>query len=246
MVKNQKKYFPTQTSGEKVFLLVRRHWIIFFGITSFIFALIIPIVVLVFYWFFAPETFTGMLGNFVIVFAGVYTLAVLALLLYGFVNYYLDVYIVTNERIVDIRQQGFFHREIAELHLRQIQDVKAEVNGFLRTLFHFGDIYIQTAGERENFLFHDVPHPYTLSKKIIQLQKTQIDSERFFSKPKSAQKNNDDNIVDDYRPEDYFGPVSEPKEVSFDISQPDSRKKFGKEFKELSEGQEVSLDDDKT
>ena len=313
MATKQGKYFPTQASGERVFLLIRRHWIIFFGMVAFIFALIIPIIVLIFYWFFAPETFSGPLGNFVIVFAGVYTLVVLALLLYGFVNYYLDVYIVTNERIVDIRQHGFFHREIAELHLRQVQDVEAEVGGFFQTLFHYGDIYIQTAGERENFIFHDVPNPYTLSKKIIELQKAQIDSERFFSEPKSAQKNNNVNIVDDYRPEDYLGPMSEPEqareplpheketaetveshgaednleesegaikylkesynpktekeleeklqkeekeiasnkqtppeEVGFGSSErsASARKQFEKELKELSEGQEISLDND--
>ena len=226
------KYFPTQVSGEKVFLLIRRHWIVFFAITFFLFALIIPIIVLLFYWFFAPDTFPGLLGNFVIVFAAAYTLIVLALILYGFINYYLDVYIVTNERIIDIRQHGFFHREIAELHLRQVQDVEAQVNGFFQTLFHYGDIHIQTAGEHENFIFHDVPHPYTLSKKIIELHKAQIDSDRRLApvEPESDlntnRKLNTRDDIDDYRPEDYLEETTKDESLSKDdiVSEADARK----------------------
>ena len=201
------KYFPSQVSGEKVFLLVRRHWIIFFAMAFLLFALIVPIIVLLFYWFFAPETFAGQIGNFVIVFAGVYTLIVLALILYGFINYYLDVYIVTNERIIDIRQHGFFHREIAELHLHQVQDIEAQVDGFFQTLFHYGDIRIQTAGEHENFIFHDVPHPYTLSKKIVELHKAQLESDRLPTNSQSESRRQPfekRQEIDDYRPEDFL------------------------------------------
>jgi hypothetical protein len=82
---------------------------------------------------------------------------------------------VTNERIVDITQNGFFRRDIAELHLHQVQDVSANEDGMLPTFFHYGDITIQTAGERENFIFKSVPHPYTISKKIIDLHEAQLE-----------------------------------------------------------------------
>jgi len=98
-----------------------------------------------------------------------YALGVLALNLYGFVDYYLDIYIVTNERIVNIVQNGFFKREVSELHLHQVQDVNAAVKGIFPTMFHYGDILIQTAGEKENFIFKSIPHPYRVSRKIIDL-----------------------------------------------------------------------------
>lgn len=96
-------------------------------------------------------------------------------MLFGFVDYYLDVYIVTNERIVDISQNGFFKRDIAELHLHQVQDVSAKEEGFFSTMFHYGDVTIQTAGERENFVFRSVPHPYIISKKIVDLHEAQLE-----------------------------------------------------------------------
>jgi len=192
------KYFPSQVSGERVFLLIRRHWIVFAAMIFFVFVLLVPVVILLIYWASNPEVFSGSIGNFTIIFAGMYTLTALGLLLYGFVNYYLDVYIVTNKRIVDIKQKGFFSREIAELHLHQVQDVEAEVEGFFQTLMHFGSIHIQTAGERENFIFEDVPHPYTLAKQIVELHEASIEAEY---EPKI---HHDDKGTDDYRPEDYF------------------------------------------
>lgn len=250
------KYFPSQESSEKIFLLVRRHWIVFLAIFSFIIVLLIPVVILVIYWLANPDTFVGTLGNFVVVFAGMYTLAVLGLLLYGFVNYYLDIYIVTNKRIVDIKQNGFFRREIAELHLHQIQDVEAKVEGFFQTLIHFGNIYIQTAGERENFRFEDVPHPYTLAKEIVSLHEAQIESEY---EPKDHLGHGHGREVDDYRPEDYLEETTtekpaeekdfstslenQPEEVGFGAPEDIPEKKVEKELHQLSEGEEVSLRD---
>lgn len=213
------KYFPSQGSSEKVFLLIRRHWIIFFVIFAFVIILLIPVIILIVYWLANPDTFAGALGNFIVVFAGMYTLAVLGLLLYGFVNYYLDVYIVTNKRIVDIKQNGFFRREIAELHLHQVQDVEAKVEGFFQTLIHFGDIYIQTAGERENFIFEDVPHPYTLAKEIVELHEAQIESEHG---PKKHFGHDQSERADDYRPEDYLEETTPDKPAENNLNNNDS------------------------
>lgn len=292
------KYFPSQASGERVFLLIRRHWLIFFAIFLFIFILLVPVVILTIYWLANPDTFSGPLGNFVLIFGSMYTLAVIGLSLYGFVNYYLDVYIVTNKRIVNIKQNGFFRREIAELHLHQVQDVEARVEGFFQTLVHYGNIHIQTAGERENFLLEDVPHPYTLAKEIVQLHEAQIEAEY---EPKAQPIVEE---VDDYRPEDFFPsdsakvsnskfqhqqpaesekqPVSDSEiaggikylddnptqesgeesvvkpsgtddtagfenqkpleEFGFGANKSENQKNFEQELKEMSEGEEVSLD----
>jgi uncharacterized membrane protein YdbT with pleckstrin-like domain len=76
---------------------------------------------------------------------------------------------VTDRRIVDIEQDGLFHRKISELSLDEIQDVSARVNGPFATLFHYGDVLIQTAGTLPNFIFTAVPHPYRVSKEIADL-----------------------------------------------------------------------------
>jgi len=166
------RYFPSQRSKEKVYLLLRRHWFtyaIFLLITVLMAA---PLVAILIYWFINPDVFDEILINFLVVGISTYSLIIIALLLYGFIDYYLDVYIVTNQRIVDIKQNGFFRREIAELHLHQVQDVKAMVKGAFPTLMHYGDIHIQTAGEKENFFFKSIPHPYRVSKMIVNLHES--------------------------------------------------------------------------
>lgn len=88
---------------------------------------------------------------------------------FSFIDYYLDVWIITNERIIDIRQEGFFSRVVAELKLFQIQDVTSELKGFFKFIFKYGDVYVQTAGEVQRFTFRQIPHPEEVRDIIIKL-----------------------------------------------------------------------------
>ncbi len=169
------KYFPSQKSHEKVFLLLRRHWFTYFGFMIVALIMSIPIFVLIAVWINNPNSFNDQTGNIIIIAVFAYILFSIGLMLYGFIDYYLDVYIVTNERIVNIEQNGFFKREISELHLHQIQDVSAKVNGFFPTMIHYGNVFIQTAGERENFIFKSIPNPYKVSKLIVDLHEAQLE-----------------------------------------------------------------------
>ena len=168
-----KKLFPAQEESEKVFLLVRRHWFTYAMFWFFGLLVLAPIIGVSIYWFYHPDL-SLLAGNIIILGGSVYILCVLALLLYGFIDYYLDIYIVTDRRIVDIKQNGFFNREISELYLREVQDVKAKVDGFFPTTLHYGQVIIQTAGEIENFIFDSVSHPYAISKKIMDLHELSV------------------------------------------------------------------------
>lgn len=86
----------------------------------------------------------------------------------NFIDYWLDVFIVTDKRILDINQKGLFNRTVSELRLYRIQDVTAEVKGVLHTLLDYGEVHVQTAGEEERFHFEDIPHPNQLAKTILE------------------------------------------------------------------------------
>jgi hypothetical protein len=173
------QYFPGQTPTEKVFLVLRRSFITYVSFLLIAGIMSIPIFILAFLLMRYPDIFANETINKIITLAGsAYLLFILGLLLYGFVDFYLDVYIITDERIVDIKQTGFFRREISELHLREVQDVSARVKGFFPTFFHYGDIFIQTAAEKENFIFYSIQHPYRVSKKIADLHENQIERDR--------------------------------------------------------------------
>ena len=58
---------------------------------------------------------------------------------------------------------------MAEQRLYRIQDVTSEVKGVLPTIFKYGNIYIQTAGEIERFIFEQIPNPDQIRDYIIKL-----------------------------------------------------------------------------
>ncbi len=100
---------------------------------------------------------------------GVYLLFVLVFGLTEFFDYYLDVWIVTNERIVDIQLKGLFARTISETRLYRVQDVTAEMKGIFATLFDYGTVHVQTAGATGRFTFEQMPDPDAVVRGISKL-----------------------------------------------------------------------------
>lgn len=65
-------------------------------------------------------------------------------------NYYLDLWIITDKRIVSIDQSGLFRREVTTLPFANVQDVTVEQAGIIQTLLNFGTLRVQTAGPATN------------------------------------------------------------------------------------------------
>lgn len=165
-----KHIFPGQQENERVFLLFRQHWIVMFGkITAWLIFLVIFFLI-----DYAIQTvFPGPLSAVAVEIIEVIKLAYLMVLFLGlfilWIMYYLNISVITNERIVDIDQHSLLHNSTAELHLNQIEDVTSEVDGLFQTFFNYGNVYIQTAGETERFEFEKIPHPTKVSKIIMDL-----------------------------------------------------------------------------
>ena len=81
-------------------------------------------------------------------------------------NYYLDVLIVTNKRVMDVEQRGLFARDVAELRVDNIQDVKVEIIGILASLLKFGNIHVQSAGYSREFVVRDIHDPNEVKHAI--------------------------------------------------------------------------------
>ena len=63
---------------------------------------------------------------------------------YHFLMWFFTYYIVTNQRIRQITQRGFFGKDVVELRLSKIQNISYNVPGFFGEIFKFGTIVIQT------------------------------------------------------------------------------------------------------
>ncbi|MBU0614098.1 hypothetical protein KJ766_02305 [Patescibacteria group bacterium] len=162
---------PNHERDEKTQLFLRRHWIIVVGITlnGVLFALL-PILFYVALKIFDFPLSTGSLANlFIAMMLCVYIIFVCVILMTQFTDYYLDTWIVTNSRIINIEQMGLFSRAISELRLHQIQDVTSEMHGVLQTFFTYGNVFIQTAAAKERFNFKTIDDPEIVKEKIIRL-----------------------------------------------------------------------------
>ncbi|TSC92765.1 MAG: Uncharacterized protein CEN89_467 [Candidatus Berkelbacteria bacterium Licking1014_7] len=107
--------------------------------------------------------------NIFILSSSAYYLGLAFLSLSEWINYYYDVLIVTPNHLIDVNQRTIFSREISQLHLTQVEDVRSQIKGIFPTFFAYGNVIVQTAGALENTLIKNIPSPQKVSSKIMQL-----------------------------------------------------------------------------
>lgn len=160
-----------QKSYERVVLLLRRDLIVlFFKFLFFLLLVAAPIAVYYMTRALFPDLYLSPLARPILVLIGsTYAMSIWLFAFTVFLDFYLDVWLVTNDRIVNVNQEGLFARTISELDLYKIQDVTSQVHGVFPTMFNYGNVYIQTAGVKERFVFEQVPNPHEVRKTIIDL-----------------------------------------------------------------------------
>lgn len=85
----------------------------------------------------------------------------------AFTRYFLNAWVLTNQRIVDIKQRAYFSRVVSSLFLSRVQDVTTTVTGVLPSLLGIGDIKVQTAAEDIEFVMHGIPRPEQMRDVIL-------------------------------------------------------------------------------
>lgn len=179
MTKDFSRYhFKGQRETEIVLAVIHRHW---FDIATH-FILIVLFAGLIFASLFALPAFA--VGNGVFAHQAfirfLQNTFFLFLWMYAFliwIDYYFDVWIITNERVINIEQKGLFVRSVSELKFSRIQDVTSEVRGMIPTILNFGDVKVQTASEEDFFLFRQVPDPYHVKDVLMERLRTERDEE---------------------------------------------------------------------
>ena len=77
---------------------------------------------------------------------------------------------MTNKHLVDINFHNLLQRDITEVRLDDVQSAKSKINGIFGSLFHYGDVIIETAAERQQIQFLAVPKPDFVKDRIQDLQ----------------------------------------------------------------------------
>ncbi|MFH1430460.1 MAG: PH domain-containing protein [Candidatus Uhrbacteria bacterium] len=165
-----KKLISRKPYETKIFQL-RRHWLILFKrIISWAFLAAIPYGVYRFLDVNFPEILTHHIGQPALMMGVVmYELAMWLLFFTMFIDYELDLWVVTNDRLISMEQHGLFARTVSELDLWRIQDASSDVRGVFQTLFEYGNVHVQTAGATERFVLEQVPEPFEVRKIILEM-----------------------------------------------------------------------------
>jgi hypothetical protein len=162
--------------GEEVLVEARKHWLLFtLELLPFAVLAILPVVLptllgplIALAPPLAPYADMIRVGSSAgRIIYGVWLLSVWTAAWGFYTRYYLNVWVLTNTRIVEITQRRFFDRQVSSTLLNRVQDVTTEVSGVLFSLLHIGNIHVQSAGTVDEFHMEGVANPERLRDIIL-------------------------------------------------------------------------------
>lgn len=150
-------HFATQENGEKIVFVLRAAFITNF---KWIFIAIVGFLLPIFYMnavsrgvvAITPFELENALILFWYILLSIYTIE-------KYIEWYFNVYIVTDRRVVDVDFTPLFSKKISETTYDKIEDTSFTMHNVLQTVFNFGDVFLQTAAEKREFDFKNVPNP---------------------------------------------------------------------------------------
>lgn len=102
-------------------------------------------------------------------FGGLYLIFVISYFTMQVIFWYLDAWVLLPSGLIDVQLISLFNRRVAQLAWNQVQDVRVNTQGFLASLFGFGDIIVQTAGRQGIFEMRAIPHARDVAQLITEL-----------------------------------------------------------------------------
>lgn len=150
-------------SGEHILMILHRHWIIFAFKIGYIIGLIFTTVLILM----MRKTLITIFGT-AIFWGGlsVYWIFFLTFILLSWINDELDLFIITDQRLIGIDQISPLSRRVSECGLDRVQEVNAEVTGILQTVLRYWHVHIHTASENSDMIVNYAPNPVENGNRI--------------------------------------------------------------------------------
>lgn len=165
--KTHQKYFDDQFDDEEVLYVFRKHPVVMRkGLILWALGMLVgPLYVLVLSFVYRDNPAKYPTGATFFLSLGVSLLLAFLLFAPSWISWYFSVFIITDQRFIQIHQKGLWHRGVSDISLAQIQSINYEVSGLQETVLGFGTIKMQTyVGD---VMIHDVHHPAKIQKKIL-------------------------------------------------------------------------------
>lgn len=155
-------------SWEEIQMVLRRHWIVYIVLWLYLFiALIISLSIFLIISSFAFALMLNIL----------FWLFVSNFLLVEWINHELDMYIVTNNRIIWVEQVAFLNRIVSECNLWQVQEVNSSTKWFFSNMLNYWTLTIQTAWNITTMKMDFCPNAIKQARKVLNIVDNYRDNE---------------------------------------------------------------------
>lgn len=149
-------------SGEKLIAIIRKHWVVLMLPMAKVIISLAVIILL------RDKIVEFQYGKEAVL------VWIISSILYGVhqtIVWYMDCFIITDRRIIDIDQKSFFKRVVAEVGIDNIQEAIYEINGPLEAILNFGTVKIKTASSGSMIGMEQIPNPARVKNLIVGTQK---------------------------------------------------------------------------
>ena len=159
---------------EEVLMVVKRHWIVYVMLFIYFFSgVIVTFMIFFFFWL---NTWWYMLN--------IILWLILSIILYiEWLNHELDMYVVTNNRVIGLEQIAFLNRAVTECNLWQIQEVNSKAKWLFANIFNYWTLSIQTAGSKTTLKMEFCPDVMQTSRKILNVVDNYRDEKKLKKNP---------------------------------------------------------------
>ncbi len=162
--------FESQERKEKVFLVIRRHPIMFINaILKSFFYFILGLLIIGLLVTQGADMGLYLTPGLVLSMLLLNTAILIVSVWYGYVKWYFNLFMATNLRIVDVDFVNILDSRWSEAKLANIEDVSVSTPGFWSVFFNMGSLFVQTAGSKSEFEIRNVPKPLKVQDIIMDL-----------------------------------------------------------------------------
>lgn len=202
------RYFSHELKeGEELHAMIRKHWIVL--TVPLVKAVISTAIALLVARYFLRTEWLSLIWI-------LWMLVTLSYILYRIFLWYLDSFIITSHRVIDIDQTGLFHRQVSETPIDRIQDITYRIAGPMQTLFNVGTVMVQTGGATDTIEMSYVSQPQHMQEYLFDLLKktrgTQPSTKQHMSAEELVELIQSMKLKNDDRPPDPSEPGTVPRE----------------------------------
>lgn len=161
--------FEGKLPDEEVLLLTRKHWIaVAIPLGAAALLSLLPFIAYSYLTEILRFPVTPALYRFLV---ALFYLILWHAVFYAIMLYALNTVIITNKRIIEHEQRGFFNHNVHALELYRVQDISVHTVGLLAALLRFGTLEVQSAGTQNKFVFPTIPDPLRVKNILMEAKR---------------------------------------------------------------------------